>query len=117
MSIYHETLEAHSPTEEIITSKPMTKSELLARYDNFRGGEIIEVSRAEFYDNLNKETYRNWEQASTSIQSYRIDGAEYFLYSSIWNVGWHGDCDYDEFFFKIERMTQQEIEDMMKWMR
>lgn len=91
----------------------MRKSELFAKYFNFRT-ELVEVTQEEFYANFNKETYTMYDIGDTCEQSYRIDGAKYMLYSSLYNVGWQGDVDSDQFYCKIEMMTQKELDEIAK---
>lgn len=91
----------------------MRKSEHFAKYFNFKS-DLIEVTEQEFYANFNKDTYSVHNMGDTCEQSYRIDGARYMLYSSIFNVGWQGDVDSDQFFCKVETYTQAEIEDLAK---
>lgn len=88
----------------------MNRAELFANYDNFEK-EIIEVSREEFYTNLNKESFRNRDVDSrTEVQLYSIDGWDYRFYSTLYNVGWQGDMDADIFICKIKTLTKAEIE-------
>jgi len=90
----------------------MKKSELYARYDNFRD-ELKEIPREEFYNQLtiaSIDDVRHWESGSTSCVEIRTDGATYKQYSSSWNVGWQGDIDADEFFCVIPCLTKAEIE-------
>jgi hypothetical protein len=88
----------------------VNRAELFANYDNF-DREIIEVSREEFYNNLEKEFYSNREiDSRTEVQSYPIDGYVYKFYSTLYNVGWQGDMDSDCFICKIKTLTKAEVE-------
>ena len=87
----------------------MNRSELFANYDNF-GEEITKISQEEFYSNFNKDTYYNYSNGNTCIQKYAIDGYEYCIYSTVYNVGWQGDMDSDRYICKVKTLTKAEIE-------
>lgn len=93
----------------------MRKSELYARYDNFRK-EMDEILPEEFYEQLHeatKENYNNYEcNGDTSVQEIKTDGYTYMMYSSMWNVGWQGDKDSDHFWCKVKTTTKAEREEM-----
>lgn len=89
----------------------MNRSELFANYDNF-GKDITTVSYEEFYSLLNKNTFRNYEDGNTGIQKYSIEGYDYFLYGTTYNVGWQGDVDCDSYYCKIKTMTQAERDEL-----
>jgi hypothetical protein len=91
----------------------MNRSELFANYDNF-GKEITTVSQEEFYSNFNKDTYYNCSNGNTCIQKYAIDGYDYYVYSTVYNVGWEGDMDADQYFCKVKTLTKAEIDDLHK---
>ncbi len=91
----------------------MNRSELFANYDNF-DREITTVSQEEFYSNFNKDTYRNYDNGNTCTQKYAIDGYDYYVYSTAYNVGWEGDMDCDQYFCKVKTMTQVERDDLYK---
>jgi hypothetical protein len=91
----------------------MNRSELFANYDNF-DIEITTVSHEEFYSNFNMDTYQNYSNGNTYIQKYAIDGYDYYVYSTAYNVGWEGDMDCDQYFCKVKTMTQVERDDLRK---
>lgn len=93
----------------------MKKSELFARYDLF-GKEVIEITEQEFYQKLqdNKESTNIYESGSTEYWVVKTDGADYMQYSSMWNVGWQGDVDSDQFYCKVETLTKAEVERLTK---
>lgn len=94
----------------------MRKSELYARYHNFRS-DIIEISPEEFNQHIiqeNKEHITSYEDGSTYVITIRLDGCDYISYASHWNVGWQGDIDGDNFYCKKRTLSQAELEDLSK---
>jgi len=94
----------------------MRKSELYARYQNFRN-DMEEISAEDFYTqlrNASKEDVSHNVYGSTETMEVRTDGARYISYSSLWNVGWQGDVDSDQFYCVIHGITKAEMEEMSK---
>ena len=86
------------------------RSELLATYDNY-GKEMVKVSKEEFHTNFNVKTYNSYTMGCSDVTRYSIDGYDYFCYSTVYNVGWQGDVDCDEFICKVKTSTAKEIEE------
>jgi hypothetical protein len=99
-----------SPTK----SFNMKKSELYAKYDTFNR-DIEEIDMIEFYENFvpeNKEFITFDDNGSTHVTTIQLDGCKYMKYASHWNVGWQGDIDGDEFYCKMNTMTEVEREEL-----
>jgi len=95
----------------------MNKAELYARYELF-GQEIQEIDHKEFYQHYTEENRENIlstkETESTYSTLIRLDGCDYYMFSSTYNVGWQGDVDCDTFFCKKETITRAEMLEMEK---
>lgn len=94
----------------------MRKSELYARYDNFRS-EIEEVESQVFYKELHlgeDRVVNSYVDGSTEVMEVKMDGVTYISYSSWWNVGWQGDIDSDQFFCIKKTISKAEIEELSK---
>jgi hypothetical protein len=92
----------------------MKRSELYARYHHWRD-ELIEIDDTEFNINMvmdNKDKISSEEDGSTYVICIRLEGWDYYSFSSHWNVGWQGDIDSDQFYCKIKTFTMAEIEEL-----
>lgn len=93
----------------------MNKAELYARYELF-GKEIEEISHEEFYEHYtigNKENILSTKENECTYSTLiRLDGCDYYMFSSSYNVGWQGDVDVDVFFCKWKTMTKAEMLEM-----
>lgn len=93
----------------------MRKSELYARYHHWNE-ELIPIDAQEFDLNMiieNKDKITSEEDGSTYVIRIRLDGWEYYSFSSHWSVGWQGDFDSDQYFCKIKTMTHAEMEELV----
>lgn len=92
----------------------MKKSELYAKYHHWRD-ELIEIDAQEFNIHLimdNKDKITSEEDGSTFVTLIRLEGWDYYSFSSHWNVGWQGDIDSDQYYCKIKTLTMAELEEM-----
>jgi len=94
----------------------MRKSELYARYNNFRA-DIQEIESDVFYKELHlgeDRTIDSHVDGSTEIVEIRMDGVTYISYSSWWHVGWQGDIDSDQFYCIKKGVSKAEMEELSK---
>lgn len=92
----------------------MKKSELYARYIHWNQ-KPIQIDASEFNKHLtmdNKSKITCDEDGSTYIMCIRLDGWDYYSFSSHWSVGCQGDIDSDQFYCKIKTLTMAEVEEL-----
>jgi hypothetical protein len=92
----------------------MKKSELYARYHHWQN-ELIEIDDKEFNVNMvadNKDNMSFKDDGSTYVIRIRLEGWDYYSFSSMWQVGWQGDVDCDNFYCKIKTITHAEMEEI-----
>lgn len=93
----------------------MKKSELYARYNHWRE-QLIDIDDVEFNTLMtmeNQDRISSEEDGSTYVIRIRLEGWDYYSFSSHWSVGWQGDFDSDQYYCKIKTLTMAEIEEMV----
>jgi len=98
----------------------MNKAELYARYWLHRE-EIVSIDRDEFLLELNNaaskddSAYKFYSaDTSTEMCIVETDGMTYYQFSSLYNVGWQGDVDCDQFYCKVGKCTKAEMEEIRR---
>ena len=113
-----ETLEEQLLTHKREVGKNIAQS--LAELEHFNT-KLEEITSQDFWNAFDKDVntlnHHSYKDFPCECTSYCIDGWEYYSYGYLINVGWEGDKDVVSYVCRIKRMTTQEMDDLISWMK